>query len=65
MTFRSANSKTQIDYFIIRVNHRRMCKDYKVIPSEFSGTLHRLLVIDLRMKGFKAKMRSVGAARLK
>ena len=29
VTFRSGSSKTQIDYFLIRANHRRMCKDCK------------------------------------
>ena len=35
VTFGSGNSKTQIDYFLIRANHRRMCEDCKVIHSEF------------------------------
>ena len=30
--------KTQIDYFLIRVNDKRLCKDCKVIPSEYLGT---------------------------
>ena len=41
VTFRSGSSKTQIDYFLIRANSSRMCKDCKVIPSECVGTQHR------------------------
>ena len=33
VTFRSGSCKTQIDYFLIRANHKRLCKDCKVIPS--------------------------------
>jgi len=65
VTFRSGSLKTQIDYFLVSANHRRMCRDCKVIPSEFLGTQHRLLVIDVEIKGFKAKKRSVSAARVK
>ena len=49
VTFRSGSSKTQIDCFLIRANHRRMCKDSKVIPSELLGTQHRLLVMDSKI----------------
>jgi len=49
LTFRSGISRTQIDYFLIRENNRRMCEDCKVIPSECLGTQHRLMVIDLVM----------------
>jgi len=35
VTFKSSFIKTQIDYFHIRVNNRRLCKDYKVIPNEY------------------------------
>jgi len=40
VTFRSGNSKTQIDYFLMRANNRRMCNDCKVITSKFLGTHH-------------------------
>jgi len=33
ITFRSGNLKSQIDYFLIRKNHRNMCEDCKVLPS--------------------------------
>jgi len=65
VTFRSGRSKTQIDYCLIRTNHRSLCKDYKVIPSECLGTQDRLLVMDLVIKSFKAKKRSGGVARAK
>ena len=38
VTFRSSSSKTQIDYFIIRENSKRLCKDCKVISSKCVGT---------------------------
>jgi len=37
VTFRRNSSKTQIDYFLIRANHKRMCKDCKVILASFWG----------------------------
>ena len=29
LTFRRGNTKPQIEFFLTRANHRRMCKDYK------------------------------------
>ena len=34
VTFKSENIRTQIDYFLVRVNNWRLWKDYKVLPSE-------------------------------
>jgi len=34
VTFRSGSWKPQIDYFLIRANHKKMCKDCKVVPSK-------------------------------
>ena len=65
MTFRSGSCRTQIDYFLIRTNHKRLCKDCKVIPSECVGTQYRLLVMDLVIKSFKVKKRSGGVARVR
>jgi len=65
VTFRSGRCKTQIDYYLIRANHRSLCKDCKVIPSECLGTQHRLLVMDLMIKSFKLKKRSRGVARVR
>ena len=46
-------------------NHRRLCKDCKVIPTEYLGTQHRLVVMDLMIKSFKGKKRSEGVARIR
>ena len=65
VTFRSGSCRTQIDYFLIRANHRRECKDCKVIPSEWLGTQHKLLVMDLMIKNFKVKKRGRGDVRIR
>ena len=65
MTFRSGSCKTQIDYFLIRANHTRFCKDSKVIPSKCLGTQHRLLVKDLVIKSFKVKKTRGGVVRVR
>lgn len=53
VTFKSDTTKTQIDYFLIRAHNKRMCKDCKVIPSEYLGTQHMMLVMDVVIKSFK------------
>jgi len=65
VTFRSGSCRTQIDYFLIRANHRRLCNDCKVISSECLRTQHRLLVMDLAIKNFKVKKRGGGVARIR
>ena len=45
VTFRSRSARTQIDYFLIRANSMRWCRDCKVLPSECLTTQHRLLVL--------------------
>jgi len=65
VTFRSGNCRMQIDYCLIRANHRSLCRDCKVIPSEFLGTQHRLLVMDMVIKGFRVERRSGGVARVR
>jgi len=65
VTFRSDSCRTQIDYFLIMANHKRLCKDCKVIPSEYLRTQHRLLVMDLVIKSLKVKKRSGGVARVR
>jgi len=62
VTFRSGSCKTQINYFLIRANHRRLCKDCKVIPNAWLGTQHKLLVMDVVVKNFKVKKRGAGVA---
>jgi len=65
VTFRSSSCKTQINYFLIRANHSRLCKYCKVIPSECLGTKHRLLVMNLVIKSFKVKKTSGGVPRVR
>jgi len=65
VTFRSGHIKNQIDYFLIRADSRRLCKDCKMIPSECLETQHRLLVLDVELKCSKWKRRSVGELRVK
>jgi len=43
----------------------RFCKDCKVIPREYLGTQHRLLVLNVELKCSKWKKRSVGEPRVK
>ena len=50
VTFRSSPIKNQIDYFLIRADSRRLYKDCKMIPNEYLGTQHRLLVLDVELK---------------
>jgi len=59
VTFRSGPIKTQIDYFRIGADSRTLYKDCKVITSEYLGTQHRLLVLDVELKCSKCKRRSV------
>jgi len=65
VTFKSGTTKTQIDYFLIRANNRGLCKDCKVLPSEYLGTQHSLLVMDVEFKFLKRKKISVGNPRVK
>ena len=34
ITFKSGSTRTQFDYFLMRTNSRRWCRDCKVLPSE-------------------------------
>jgi len=65
VTFKSGSLKTQIDYFLLRADSRRFCKDCKMIPSEYLETQHRLLVLDVEFKYLKWKKRRVGDTRVK
>ena len=65
VTFRSVSTKTQIDCFLISVNNRMLCKDFKVTPGEYLGTQHRLLVMDVVIKSSKIKKRSVEDPRVR
>jgi len=64
-TFRSSITKIRIDYFLIRANNTMIYKDCKLIPGEYLGTQHRLLVMDVVIKRSKIKKRSVGKPRIK
>jgi len=37
VTFRSSNTNTQLDYFLIRTSNRMLCKDCTLIRSEHLG----------------------------
>ena len=65
MTFKSGSLKTQIDYFLMRAESRRFCKDCKVIPSEYLGTQHKFLALDVEFKCSKWKKKRVGDPRVK
>ncbi|XP_070007216.1 uncharacterized protein [Nicotiana sylvestris] len=55
VTFRNLMGKTQIDYLLCRKCDKGLCTDCKVIPSEHLTTLHRLLVMDLKIKRSRRK----------
>ena len=64
ITFKSGNARTQIDYFLVRANNRRWCRDCKVLPSECLMTQHRLLVLDVEIRGEIRRRRKVGVHRV-
>ena len=64
VTFRSGLSKSQIDFFLIRTSSS-VYKDCKVLPSECLGSQHRLLVLDVELKGSIRKRRYAGEPRIK
>ena len=60
VTFKSGNNRTQIDYFLMRLNNKRLCRDCKVIRSECLTTQHRLLVMDVEIRGAIRRKRTIG-----
>ncbi len=56
ITYKSGATHSQIDFFLIRKADRKICMDCKVIPGESLTTQHRVLVMDVRVKG-KVKRR--------
>ena len=64
VTFKSRNTMTKIDYFLMGANSRRLCKDCKVIPSECLTTQHRLLVMDVEIKSSIRRKRTTGFIKL-
>ena len=65
VTFKSGNTRTQIDYFLMRADNRRLCKDCKVIPSECLTTQHRLFVMDVEIRSTVRRKRTVGVHKVK
>ncbi|XP_075102006.1 uncharacterized protein LOC142177415 [Nicotiana tabacum] len=55
VSFRNSMGKTQIDYLLGRKCDKGLCTDFKVIPSEYFTTLHRLLIMDLEIKRSRKK----------
>ena len=50
ITYQSGNSKSQIDYILVRKRDLKSVKDVKVIPGEECTPQHKLLVCDLELK---------------
>ena len=59
VTFKSGNTRTQIDYFLMTANIRRLCEDCKVILSECSTTQHKLLVMDIEVRSLIKRKRTI------
>ncbi|XP_070025212.1 uncharacterized protein [Nicotiana sylvestris] len=55
VTFQNTMGKTQIDYLLCKKCDKGLCTGCKVSPSEHLTTLHRLLVMDLEIKGSRRK----------
>jgi len=65
VTFKSGSARTQIDYFLMRANSRRWCRDCKVLPGECLRTQHRLLVLDVEIRGAIRRKRKIGVYKVK
>ncbi|XP_016515439.1 uncharacterized protein LOC107832146 [Nicotiana tabacum] len=65
VTFRSRVAKAQIDYLLLRRGDKGLCTDCKVIPSECLSMQHRLLVMDLEVKGVGKKRAVYGQPKIK
>ena len=65
ITFKSGSARTQIDYFLIRANDRRWCRDCKVVLSECLTTQHRLLVLDVEIRGAIRRKRKLGVYKVR
>ena len=50
MTYQTTTAKTQIDYFLLRVSDRAICRDCKVVTNACLSTPHKLLIMDLAFK---------------
>jgi len=56
--FKSGNTRTQIDFFLMRANSRRLCRDCKITPSKCLATQQRLLVMDVEIKSATGRKRT-------
>ena len=65
ITYKSGGNETQIDYFMIRKEERRLAMDCKVIPGEPVVTQHRLLVADFRLKRERKKKKKEKKRKIK
>jgi len=65
VTFKSGSTRTQIDYFLLRANSRRMGKDCKVIPSECLTMQHKLLVTNMVIRSPKRRKKTTRDFRVK
>jgi len=65
ITFKGGSARTQIDYFLIRANDRRWYRDCKVLPSECLTMQHRLLVLDVEIRGAISRKRKAGASKVR
>ena len=65
ITYSSQVGVSQIDYFLVRREDLKECKDCKVLPGETLEGHHRLLVLDLRMTVKKSKGKRVLAEGIK
>ncbi|XP_075080907.1 uncharacterized protein LOC142166223 [Nicotiana tabacum] len=58
-------AKTQIDYFLYRKRDRGLCTNFKLVPSEWLSTQHRLLVMDLGINKVRKKRAVNGQPKIK
>jgi len=65
VTFKSGTARMQIDNFLMRANSRRRCRDCKVLPGECLMMQHKLLVLDVEIRGAIRRKRKIGAYKVK
>lgn len=65
ITYKSGAHRSQIDFFLVRNQDRRLYTNCKVIPGDGVTTQHRVLVLDVRIKCVKHKRRPVSNPRVK
>ena len=65
ITYKSGTHRSQIDFFLARNQDRRLCTNCKVIPGHGVTTQHRLLVLDVQIKGIRSKRRTIPNPKIK